>query len=177
MFLLTLKENLFLSQGLRIFSTLFILCLLHIPVFFKVILVMITDSLDCGIPKLIFHDWADPNTNLYQISDKITDMLTYFILLLYFFQVKYLERKENIILSVLLFYRCIGEIIFFMTQDRYYLLIFPNFFLETSLILTGKKYFQIPDAYNPIFFLGIILWKIIQEYYLHIYKYRKSLSS
>lgn len=180
MFLLTPKENLFISQGFRILSTLFILFLLHIPLFYKIILVMLSDSLDCGIPKLFFSDWVNPNTNLYQISDKITDMVTYFILLFYFFRVKYLEKKENILLSILLFYRLIGEIIFFITQDRYYLLIFPNFFLETSLVLTGRKYFELPESYNPLLVVGIILWKLCQEYYLHIYKeykYEKSLLS
>lgn len=173
MILLSPKDNLFISQGFRILVSVIILFLIHIPLFYKIILIIISDSLDCGIPKLLFDDWINPNTNLYQISDKVTDLCTYFILLFYLFHIQYLNKKENTILSVLLFYRCIGEILFFTTQERNYLLFFPNFFLETSLILTGKKYFQISDKYTPFLIIGMVLLKLTQEYYLHIYKKNK----
>lgn len=170
MLLLTTEQNFFISEGLRVFATLFILLLLHIPFFYKVILVMITDSLDCGISKIFFNDWIDPNTNLYQISDKITDLVTYFILFGYTINSKYLEKKKNIFLSFLLFYRFIGEICFFSTQKRLFLVLFPNFFLETLFVFVGMKHFDIAETYLPIFACCIIFWKLVQEYYLHIYK-------
>lgn len=170
MFLLTTQQNFFLSEGFRISATLFILLILHIPLFYKIILVMVTDSIDCGIAKFFFHDWVDPNTNLYQISDKITDLVTYIILLSYVVWIKYLEKKKNIFLGILLLYRSIGEICFFVSRYRYFLFLFPNFFLETLLVFVGIKHFDISEKYLPVFGCIVLLWKMTQEYYLHIYK-------
>lgn len=170
MLLLTTQQDFFISEGLRVVATLFILLVLHLPLFYKIILVMITDSLDCGISKVFFNDWVDPNTNLYQISDKITDMITYIILLLHVLYLRYLEPRKNIFVSILLLYRFVGEICFFVSCERKYLLFFPNFFLETLFVLVGMKYFNISDSYFPLFGCLILIWKLTQEYYLHIYK-------
>lgn len=167
-------ENLFISQGFRVFFTLFVLLLIHIPLFFKVVIITISDFFDNSIPlRRVFPDWIDPNTEIYQISDKITDLITYFILLFYLFQIKYLERKKNLILFVFLFYRLIGEIIFFVTKERKVLVFFPNFFLEFSLLFIGMKYFNISKKFLPFLTILVIIWKILQEYYLHIYKIKK----
>ena len=167
-------ENLFISQGFRVFFTLFVLLLIHIPLFFKVVIITISDFFDNSIPlRKVFPDWIDPNTEMYQISDKMTDLVTYYILLIYLFRSQYLERKENLVLFVLLFYRSIGEIVFFITKERYFLIFFPNFFLEICFIFIGMKYFNLSKKYLSFFIILIILWKITQEYYLHIYKVKK----
>lgn len=167
-------QNLFISQGFRVFFTLFVLFLLHIPLFFKLILIIISDFFDNCIPlRRIFPDWINPNTEIYQISDKMTDLVTYYILFIYLFRSQYLERKENLVLFLLLFYRSIGEIIFFITKERKSLVFFPNFFLEVCFMFTGMKYFNLSKKYVPFFILLIIIWKIIQEYYLHIYKVKQ----
>ena len=167
-------QNLFISQGFRVFFTIFVLFFIHIPLFFKVILIIISDFFNNCIPlRKIFPDWVDPNTEIYQISDKITDLVTYYILFIYLFRYRYLERKENLILFLLLFYRSIGEIVFFITKERKTLVFFPNFFLEISLLFIGMKYFNLSKKYLPFFIILIILWKIAQEYYLHFYKVKK----
>lgn len=171
---MTTIQNLFLSQGFRVFFTLFVLFLLHIPLFFKVIIIIISDFFDNCIPlRRIFPDWIDTNTEIYQISDKMTDLVTYYILFIYLFRTQYLERKENLILFVLLLYRSIGEIIFFITKNRNFLVFFPNFFLEVCFIFIGMKYVNLSKKYLPFFILLIIIWKILQEYYLHIYKIKQ----
>lgn len=170
MLLLSTEQDFFISEGLRIFLTIFILFVLCMPVFYKVVLIMITDSIDCGISKFFFQEWVDPNTDLYQISDKITDIITYIILLIYIIRIKYLEEKKNNFLIFLLSFRLIGEILYFSTQERYFLLFFPNFFLETLLVLVGVKHFEIDEYYLPFFAICIFLWKLLQEYYLHVYK-------
>ena len=167
-------QNLFISHGFRVFFTLFVLFLIHIPLFFKVILIMISDFFDNCIPlRRIFPDWINPNTEMYQISDKITDLVTYYILFLYLFRSQYLERKENLILFILLLYRSIGEIIFFITKERKFLIFFPNFFLEVSFMFIGMKYVNLSKKYLPFFIILIIIWKLVQEYYLHIYKVKQ----
>lgn len=172
MLLLTTEQDFFISEGLRIFFTFFVLFILHIPIFYKIILIIISDSIDCGLSKIFFNDWVDPNTNLYQISDKITDLVTYLILFFYILRVKYLDKKRNVVLFFLLFYRIVGEILFFSTRHRFFLLLFPNFFLETLFVFVGMKHFEISESYLPCFAILIVFWKLIQEYYLHIYKYQ-----
>ena len=56
MLLLTIEQQFFISEGLRVFLSIFILLVLCMPVFYKVLLVMITDSIDCGISKFFFDD-------------------------------------------------------------------------------------------------------------------------
>lgn len=170
MLLLTIEQQFFISEGLRVFLSIFILLVLCMPVFYKVLLVMITDSIDCGISKFFFDDWVDPNTHLYQISDKMTDVITYLILLAYIIHIEYLDDKKNNFLILLLSYRLIGEILYFSTKERYFLLFFPNFFLETLLVLVGVKHFKVDEYYLPFFAICIFLWKLLQEYYLHVYK-------
>ena len=51
MLLVTIEQQFFISEGLRIFLSIFILLVLCMPVFYKILLVMITDSIDCGISK------------------------------------------------------------------------------------------------------------------------------
>ena len=51
MLLLTIEQQFFISEGLRVFLSIFILLVLCMPVFYKSSLVMITDSIDCGISK------------------------------------------------------------------------------------------------------------------------------
>lgn len=167
-------QNLFLSQGFRVFFTIFVLFLIHIPLFFKVILIIISDFFDNSIPlRKMFPEWIDPNTEIYQISDKITDLITYYILMIYLIRYQYLDRKENLILFILLLYRSIGEIIFFITRERRTLVFFPNFFLEICLLFIGMKYFKLSSKFLPFLIILVIIWKIFQEYYLHIYKIKK----
>jgi hypothetical protein len=170
MLLLTSKQNLFISEGLRLFATIFILFILHIPLFYKILLIILTDSFDCGLPNLFFQDWIDCNTNLYQFLDKTVDLISYIILFSHVVYIKHLEKDKNLILGFLLFYRTIGEICFFVFENRLFLLFFPNFFLETLLIFVGMKYFKISNVYLPCFMFLMILWKFFQEYYIHIHK-------
>ena len=100
----------------------------------------------------------------------MTDVITYLILLAYIIHIRYLDDKKNNFLILLLSYRLIGEILYFATKERYFLLFFPNFFLETLLVLVGVKHFKVDEYYLPFFAICIFLWKLLQEYYLHVYK-------
>ena len=171
---MTPTQNLFVSQGFRILFTVVVLFFVHIPLLFKVLLVILSDFFDNCIPlRKVFKDWVDPNTKLYQLSDKITDLMTSYILLFYLFKYPYLVRNQNLILFYLLLYRSIGQIIFFIWNDQRILLLFPNFFLEFSLLFIGMKYFHVSKKYLPFLTVLIIVWKIVQEYYLHVYKVKK----
>ena len=131
---MTPTQNLFVSQGFRILFTVVVLFFIHIPLLFKVLLVILSDFFDNCIPlRKVFKDWVDPNTKLYQLSDKITDLMTSYILLFYLFKYPYLVRNQNLILFYLLLYRSIGQIIFFIWNDQRILLLFPNFLFCLSV--------------------------------------------
>lgn len=167
---LSVEQKFFLSEWIRVLFTLCVFYICLFPLFYKILLLVISDSFDCGFSKLIFGDWIDPNTEMYQISDKITDTVCYTFLLIFLWQSHYLSEKSNIFLTILYLFRFIGTMLYIVLQNRQYLLYFPNFFLESSLIFTGMKQFSIPNIYLPFLFVLMIFWKFIQEYYLHVYK-------
>ena len=167
---LSVEQKFFLSESIRVLFAFCIFYLCLFPLFYKIILLIISDSFDCGLSKLFFPEWIDPNTEIYQISDKITDTVCYTFLLIYLWQSRYLSEKSNIFLTVLYLYRFIGTTLYIVLQNRQCLLYFPNFFLESSLILTGMKQFSISKVYLPFLFAFMIFWKFAQEYYLHVYK-------
>ena len=166
----TIEQKFFFSESLRILFSFCIFFVFTIPLFYKIILLIISDTFDCGFSKLFFKEWIDPNTEVYQISDKVCDTIGYTFLLIYLWTSMFLCKKYNSILTVMYFYRLIGTLLYIIFQERQYLLYFPNFFLESSLIFTGLKQFSISKKYLPIFFALMIFWKLLQEYYLHIFK-------
>ena len=69
------KKKLLLSDCIRVIIT-YIILLLNIPDFVKIFLIMISDTLDCGVPVLLLDDWIDCNrsaiyTNHFPNSDWI----------------------------------------------------------------------------------------------------------
>lgn len=91
-------------------------------------------------------------TFYYQYNDKICDIISYFLLLLFF-------KLDNIALFFIL-YRLVGVVLFTIRKDSKYLIIFFDFVKEYLLYLFifGKKY-------NYILFF--IIAKICFEYYYH----------
>jgi hypothetical protein len=162
--------KLFISHLIRVLSTLIIFYKFKIPIYKKIILLMLTDSFDCGIPRKFLNEWINCSSNIYQISDKIIDILCYTILLFYILKNGNLSTNNNNLLKYLFLFRLIGIFLFLLKNDRRYLFFFPNFFLEISLGLMFINNFKILENFKKIIFFTIIIFKIIQEYYLHIYK-------
>ncbi len=48
------KRMFYFSECIRIIATIIILYTLNIPIFMKILLIMITDSIDCGIPRFFW---------------------------------------------------------------------------------------------------------------------------
>jgi hypothetical protein len=136
---------------------------------------MLTDSIDCDIPRFLFNSWIKcqyPNNDTYQKLDKITDIICYTILLFYLINNGGLFSNYNYLIILLFIYRVIGTIFFLISNNRKYLFYFPNFFLEICLLLMIIKYFPILKKYTPSLFFCIIVYKILLEYFMHyrIYK-------
>lgn len=167
--MINIERNLYISQTIRVLSTFIILYVLDIPLYCKIILIIIADDLDSKIPILLFGrtNWVNSRNMIYQISDKITDTICYSILLYYTINHGGLSKNENCILFILFIYRVIGTIIFITKKDRKYLFYFPNFFLEITLGLMVIKHHTNLKKYKKEIMILIILYKITQEYIMH----------
>lgn len=164
------EYRLFISQIIRILLTIFILLIKDIPLFAKIILIMLFDSIDCGISKYLYEDWISCDTEIYQKSDKIIDIICYLLLAISISYEKAYMKKYVYIIFGLFFYRFIGTILYIITNIREYLFYFPNFFLEYTLLTSLAIYFPKVCKYMWLIIPFMIVIKLLQEYYLHIYK-------
>ena len=164
------EKKLFVSESIRIIITIIILYYLNIPIFVKILLIMITDYIDCDIPRFLFgyNNWINCNEPLYQISDKIIDTMCYALLLFYLFINSKIDIKYIYFLILLFVYRLIGVYLFLIKNDRKYLFYFPNFFLETSLVIMIIEYFPVFKNFKIIIILTTFVYKIATEYYKHM---------
>tara|TARA_X000000950_G_scaffold285852_1_gene392925 strand:- start:198 stop:707 length:510 start_codon:yes stop_codon:yes gene_type:complete len=166
-----LKKNLAMAEIIRIILTIFVLYYLPIPLFYKIILVMLFEGFDYTIPKkLLKIDWIDSSNINYHIYDKIGDKICYSILLLYIIQNKIFPKSYSNILIYLLIFRIIGTVLFILKKNRDYLFYFPNFFLEITLAFSGLKHFVLNNSIRNLIIPIIITLKIIQEYFMHYNK-------
>ena len=167
---------LLVSECVRIVATIVILFALNAPIFLTIILVMMMDLIDCTRIHswLISDNWIDCSSITYQKIDKIVDTICYAMLLIYFLKNSGMSVNYNYLIVLLFVYRIVGVYMFLVSDDRRYLFYFPNFFLEVTLGLALINYFQFPKHLKGIFLLGIILLKVAQEYYMHVYKPRIS---
>ena len=167
-----LKKNLAIAEIIRIILTIFVLYYLPIPLFYKIILIILLEEFDYTIPKkLLKIDWFDSSNINYHIYDKIGDKICYSILLLYIIQNKIFSKSYNNILICLLIFRIIGTILFILKKNRHYLFYFPNFFLEITLAFSGLKHFALNNSVRNLMIPIIVPLKIIHEYFMHYNKF------
>lgn len=168
-------KKLLYSEYIRVFLTLIILLLLNIPIFIKIILIMLLDKLDCSHMSFPYTGpLLTDNTNIcktmiYQKMDKITDTICYTILLLYIIKYGKLNDNYNYFIIILFIYRLIGTYLFIIKNNKKYLFYFPNFFLEICLYLMFINYYPNLRDYENIIILCIFIYKLIIEYFLHVY--------
>ncbi len=165
------KKKLLLSDCIRVIIT-YIILLLNIPDFVKIFLIMISDTLDCGVPVLLLDDWIDckDTSVFYQQMDKITDTITYIMLLIYIINKNVFSSSMNKVLIGLFAFRLVGTSLFLAKNNHSYLFYFPNFFLEVCLALSIIFYLPTLKKYLIPILFGVFIYKLIQEYYLHVYK-------
>ena len=158
------KQLLYYAELVRIILTIVILSL-PIPLFVKIILIMISDLIDCAKIYHSYFDWIDCKSEIYQRLDKITDSICYTILLFYILNYGGLSVNYNYILIGLVIYRLIGTYLFIKKNNRKYLFYFPNFFIEMSLLFSIITHFDISYKYSLIPL--VIIFKLFQEYIMH----------
>jgi len=159
------------SEILRVLITFIILQFLSIPFFIKILLIMFTEILDCT-PSLKYGPLFTPDTSIcgttnYQRIDKITDIIIYFLILVYIINSSILSPQYNYFIIFLFIVRLIGTYFFLEKRKGIFLCYFPNFFLETSLALMVIHFYPIFRKYTVIIIICILILKVCQEFYMH----------
>ena len=167
------RKILLTAEFIRIISTIVILYFINIPIYIKIILIMLFDKLDCShltfpyTGPLLTTNTNICKTDFYQKSDKITDSICYIILFFYITTNNILPNSVNYILFVLLVFRLIGTYIFLTKNKRKYLVYFPNFYLDITLALSIIITYPILNQYKTYIIVFVIVCKILTELYLH----------
>ena len=158
----------------RIVLTIIILYVIKAPPYVKVILIIMTDFIDCSMIHHILNIYKNKQfckIQVYQMTDKITDILSYILMFNYIYQNNLLNSTELYFIFGLLLFRILGTGLYLKTQNEKLLLYFPNFYLEITLLLLFIKKFNRFQQYKSELLICVSLIKIYQEYYLH-YKVR-----
>ena len=166
------KRYLALSSLLRILFSVIILFLTDLPPFIKVLLVILLDFIDCD-PGHFFNFYNVKffcRTELYQNTDKIFDLISYFLIFLYVFSNNFFSPQVNFIILFLFAYRILGMYLFKKNNDRKYLMFFPNFAPEIILVLL--VFLAFPDFFKNTstkvaFIILTIIYKIMNELAVH----------
>ena len=167
--LISKKWKLLIAECIRVTATIIILYRVNIPIYLKIILIMLSDKLDCEVLRLFMEPECDEKPNeVYQKWDKITDIICYTILLFYILNNGGLSSNYNYLIIVLFIFRLIGTYLFLIKNDRKYLFYFPNFFLEICVGLMVIQYYPKLKKCENFIMIYIIIYKIIEEYYRHI---------
>lgn len=107
----------------------------------------------------------------YQTIDKAADYFSYIFMLI--LGLRWRIKKPVLILFI---YRTIGQLLFFITRNEQFFFIFQNF-LEPLLLVYTFLIFKTksePNAYKLYqlhrtkIWLGIVIYKVINEWYLHL---------
>ncbi len=142
----------------------------YIVLFLNLFMIMLLDPLDSIPMRMKYGDeWS--TTSSYQVSDKIGDVILEAIaLILHLYRTR--DRKDQtfeIIFSGLFIYRLIGVILYSLTDQAIFLVIFPNFFLENVMLyLFLAKIMHLNKAMLWTLIGISIPLKIIQEYIHHM---------
>lgn len=108
--------------------------------------------------------------NVYQVVDKFADLISYIFMLI--LGIRWGIKNTVIVLFV---YRLIGQILFFITGNEIYFFLFQNFLeplmlIYVLLILMKKsenKAFIVYRKHIILIWIGIFLYKFLNEWYLH----------
>tara|TARA_B100001057_G_C22737383_1_gene906354 strand:- start:710 stop:1294 length:585 start_codon:yes stop_codon:yes gene_type:complete len=155
---------------------LIILFYINLPQFIKIILLIFSEG-DCRIPRQLnlFSNPSQicPNTLIYHQTDKISDTIIYSLLLFQIYNYNLLHKLDLKLVLYLFIYRLVGIILYFITQNRKYLIYFANFFLWITLTIFIMKYFKknyknfLSIQHYKLIFTIVAGLKLIQEIFLH----------
>ena len=153
---------------LRMVVSCVILYASSMPIYVKIIALILVDALDGGFLHIWHHDlrWDRSlrDSKHYQIADKIVDTIV--AIMIYIYALDPYTRWTG----ALLLYRIVGVVLFILFQNRTFLVIFPNFFRFAILWITIQR--SHPQLYKYGIFgftIGSIL-TVVNEINLHLMK-------
>jgi hypothetical protein len=143
----------------------YIILKLNINNLLKIILIIISDSIDGSIPVLLGINKKNNVDNIeYQISDKIVDFINYVMLYIYINDNNLFSKNELYILVLLLIYQLIGNILMYIKSDIKILKYFPDIYKILILYLFFIKTYKINNILSILILIILIIFKIYQEY-------------
>ncbi len=149
-----------------------ILLFLPIAPIFKVVLLYLTDTVDCWLYKWLINPDYDSTRFGYHVYDKLLDVYSETFIMLYLISFKIVPYQFYSYIMAALILRLIGVLMFINTNRTIYLKIFPDAFREFTLLILLSEYFPYNWAIfikkNIIlFFMLIYFIKMIFESYWH----------
>ena len=150
------KILLYLSSLIRIISTVVILYFVNIPLFYKILIIIAIDRIDC-MPTYYPHRGP-----LFSRNKTICKTI-----LIYLANYKIFNIYSLLIMLFFFMLRLVGVILFFNSDNRNYLLYFPDFFIVFCMCLITVSYFKISQKYTIPILIVIFLLKIYQEKIMH----------
>jgi len=165
-------ETLKILSIIRLIVTIYLLFFTKTSLFMKILFVYIVDMIDYNpiIGKLFYKNSKYTETYTYEQYDKISDLISYILLLVFIYSNNHIPINYKHSLLLLLIFRIVGIALFLSTNNTKYLFYFPNFFLEFTLLFSlifEQKYTNLNTPFR--FFLVFVL-KILQEYLMHYNK-------
>ena len=111
-------------------------------------------------PSSCFSPW-------YDILDKISDLIVSWAFLFKIYKDRLLSPLEVFMLFAVLYWRTVGDTVFWSTLDKRILLVFPNFFDLFCMSFFLVKDLKLRRAWWYVFIIISILVKIYQEWRMH----------
>lgn len=130
---------------------------LPIPTNIQVLLIFLTDFVDCEYAKLVSNQTTKIcKTFQYQALDKVFDLFTYIF-------VAFLIKLPSLYFYIIVF-RLLGVVLFLASTNSQWLILFPDVFKEVWV------YNTFIEQVNAKSFAIIYFGKTLFEYYWHTYK-------
>jgi hypothetical protein len=172
---MTAKDNLLNGMITRIILTFFSVYYFPIPLYIKILILVILDFYD-GIIFCRDNCLAGTNSHLYGHLDKIFDIISYSFLMHYIYtKTDITEREKKIILDLYLF-RMLGFFMYFTTSNRDWFFYFPDFYIDISLLVALVQSYPSLGDYQDIIAVILIIKKMYQEMKFHFGKKDRNLN-
>lgn len=125
---------------------------------------LVLDSIDCGLYKIIITNSYDCKTHSYQKYDKIVDLASYIVFLVYF-KNQFDSVTMNILIGLLV-WRAIGVVKFYYTNQNKHLHNYMDAFKEIALLAV------LMPNYNIVHVCIVVFLKQLYEKYHHTQIYK-----
>ena len=164
------KNKVITNQIVRVIIDFLVLIGLQLPLFIKILIIMITDFLDTTFP--FYLDMVQPNLfDEYEKIDKVGDMIIYTTLWIYYIKFDDSPLVLKNYITLLFLFRWMGYLIYRETNKRNIFVMFPNLFLESLFVISLLQYMGYSySKYYKLYFIVLSLtfvFKIIHEMYIH----------